>query len=467
MDNTNTLDAKKIVQSLRETFDTGKTKPLEWRERNLRALLTLAQENEDRICEAAAKDLGKPKFEAMLGEVKTIQGDVTYLLSNVSTWMRPTYVSTPLVQIKGLSSCEIHPQPLGVVLVIGAWNYPFTLSVQPLAGAIAAGNCVLVKPSEVSPHSSALLAELIPKYLDNDCVKVVEGGVAETTEILKQKFDHIFYTGNGAVGKIVMRAAAEHLTPVTLELGGKSPCIVEPDADLDVTSRRIAAGKFMNCGQTCIAPDYVLVNKAVEEPFINKLKETVKSFYGDNAKESKDYCRIVNTRHVERLKALLKDTGEKATVVIGGDVDESDRYISPTIIKDVDANSKLMQEEIFGPILPIISYTKLEEAISFINARPKPLALYLFSFNKPVINQVLEQTTSGGACINETVLHVTVHDLPFGGVGESGQGSYHGKASFDCFSHHRSVLNKTTYLDFNLRYPPYTESKMATVMKLL
>jgi len=350
--------------------------------------------------------------------------------------------------------------------VIGPWNYPITLLVHPLIGAIAAGNACVLKPSEIAPETSKAFAKLIPKYLDTSAIAVVEGGVPETTQLLKQKFDLIFYTGNGTVGKIIMKAASEYLTPVVLELGGKSPCIVESDANLEVTAKRILWGKFLNCGQTCIAPDYVLVNKEVETKFIDTLTKNLKAFYGDNPQKSPDYSRMINERHCARVAKLIEDGKSKGQIIAGGIVDVKEKYIAPTILKNVSKDNPLMDDEIFGPVLPILSVNNMDEAINYINSRPKPLALYLFTPNKDKQSQVIQRTTSGGVCINDCLMHNANTELPFGGVGESGIGAYHGKWSFDCFSHHRGVLSRGYAMDNAIRYPPYSDAKLNKLKKI-
>jgi len=463
-------EIEEVVKRLRRGFESERTLAYNWRIQQLKQIVKMIEENETRILDALHKDLGKSKTEGFLTEVHMALNETKQAIHELHSWMKPQPVAVPLAQMKGMSTCLIQPQPLGVVLFISPWNYPFNLCVNPLLGAISAGNCVLVKPSEISVHTSNLLAELIPKYLDEECVAVVEGGVPETTALLKLKFDHIFYTGNGTVGKIVMRAAAEHLTPVTLELGGKSPCIVAKDADFEVAAKRIIWGKFLNCGQTCIAPDYLLVDSSVAEEFTKLLVEKLEAFYGTDPATSPDYGRIVSQRHLARLQGLLQEVEEDA-ILAGGKAEAESRYLAPTLVKlpglDSSAHLKLMQEEIFGPILPIIPIDDVDVAIKFINANPKPLALYLFSNNKTTQQEVLDRTTSGGCCINETLMHFTCPTLPFGGVGESGMGSYHGKQSFDTFTHKRSVLNKTTWFDLDVRYPPYTENKVWTLKKLI
>jgi aldehyde dehydrogenase (NAD+) len=359
-----------------------------------------------------------------------------------------------------LDKPQIRSQPLGTVLIIGAWNYPIQLVVVGLVGAIAAGNTAILKPSELSENTAQILADLLPQYLDPECVKVVNGAIPESTVLLRLRFDHIMYTGNSQVARIVMRAAAEHLTPVTLELGGKSPVVVDEDVDVRVTARRIVWGRFMNCGQTCIAPDYVLCSKKMEKKLVAEMKSALQEFYGDNPRECKDYCRIVHPRHFRRIRKLLDDT--KCTIAIGGKVmDEKDRYFEPTVVTDLEADSPLMTNEVFGPILPIYNVANVDDAIEFINSRNKPLALYVFSNTSSVVERVVESTSSGGVVANDTLMHASCDSLPFGGVGESGMGGYHGKHTFDTFSHKRAVMIKDLGMEaaMSLRYPPYTDRK--------
>jgi aldehyde dehydrogenase (NAD+) len=350
-----------------------------------------------------------------------------------------------------------------VVLIIGPWNYPFSLMIEPLLGAIAAGNCAILKPSEIAPHTSAIVAELIHKTFESDYITVIQGGVETSQQILAEKFDHIFFTGGTKIGKIIMEAAAKHLTPVTLELGGKSPCIVEPDIDLKTAARRITWGKFINCGQTCIAPDYLLVDRTIKSELITELKQSIQEFYGTDPATSPDYPRIISDQHFQRLSSFLQD----GNIMIGGQTNPENRYIAPTLIDNIALDSPIMQEEIFGPILPMVEYGDLTEAINLINSRPKPLALYLFSQDKAKQTRVLENTSSGGVCINDTVVHISVRDLPFGGVGDSGIGRYHGKTSFDIFSHKKSVLKKSFIFDLDWRYAPYTQGKLKLLKKFL
>jgi aldehyde dehydrogenase (NAD+) len=418
-------------------------------------------EREGDILEALQKDLGKPETEALLSEVRMIVGEVRLTRKKLRSWMKPERVRTPVVAMPGRS--YIYREPLGLVLIIAPWNYPFQTAVLPLVGALSAGNCAVLKPSEVAPHTSAVIAKWIPKYLDAEAVQVVEGGVPETTALLRQKWDHIFYTGNGTVGRIVMEAASKHLTPVTLELGGKSPTIVDETADLDSAAKRIVYGKFFNAGQTCVAPDYVLVDERVHDALLNRMVSAVREFYGDDPKQSPDFARIINDRHHARLARLL----DGADVATGGETDASERYIAPTILKNVREDDEVMREEIFGPILPVISVPSVRAAISFINRQPKPLALYCFSTNREAQEAVIEGTSAGGTTINHVWLHVGVPTLPFGGVGESGMGAYHGRHSFETFSHQRGVLKKSTLKDPPLMFPPYAPWKQRWLKRIL
>jgi len=453
-------DVAAIVSRLRSTFNSGRTRSIEWRLRQLDSIYKMLIDREDEILDALHVDVGKPRIEGWIAEVGFMVKEVEHTRKSLREWMKPERVPTPLVLQPGKS--EVQRQPLGVVLVIGPWNYPFQLVLAPLVAAIAAGNTVVVKPSEVAPNTSALLARLLPQYLEPDAVAVVEGAVPETTALLEQRFDHIFYTGNGTVARIIYAAAAKHLTPVTLELGGKSPCVVDRDVDLDVTARRITWGKFYNAGQTCVAPDYLLVHESVREPLLDRIRSTVRDFYGDNPQRSADYGRIVNARHHQRLSKLLS-SGEPVTRI---EVDEADRYMSPVVLRDVKADSPAMADEIFGPILPVLTYREPEEAVAFINERPKPLALYVFTDSDRVKDTILDNTSSGGATINHVWLHLGVPELPFGGVGESGVGNYHGRWGFETFTHRRGVLSKPLKIDPPIMYPPYDGVK-ARILRLL
>ena len=446
---------------LRATFRSGKTRPVAWRKQQLRQLGKLLKENEDALLEALASDLGKSNFEGWVTEIYVLHAELAHTLKHFEDWLEPEEVPTPAIALPATSS--IHREPLGTVLVIGPWNYPVQLVFAPLIPALAAGNCVLVKPSEVAAASSALVAKLIPQYLDPDAVRVIEGGVPETTEILDLHWDHIFFTGSTPVGKVVMAAAAKHLTPVTLELGGKSPCIVDSSAKLSVAANRILWGKLYNSGQTCVAPDYVLVHSSKEQALYQAFEKTLRSFYPEGARASSDYGRIINERHFDRLVTLL----DGQEVVLGGEHDREDRFIAPTVLKNVSPDSPVMADEIFGPILPVLTYEDLDEAIEFINDRPKPLALYVFTNKGKTKEAVLSRTSSGGACVNQTVMHLGVPDLPFGGVGASGMGAYHGRSGFETFCHRKSVFKRGTLLDPPVIYPPYSDGKVKLARFLL
>ena len=456
----------KTVAMLRDTFDSGKTRPAAWRKTQLKALRQLLTEGQDEIAEAMRHDLGKAPAEGWVTEVRLVQRELTHMLGHLGAWMRPDHVHVPVVLQP--ARAKIVAEPLGVVLVIAPWNYPIQLLLLPMAAAIAAGNTVVGKPSELAPATSAVVAKLVPDYLDPDAVAIVEGGIEEATALLQERFDHIFFTGSTRVGHTVMEAAARHLTPVTLELGGKSPAIVDKDVNLDIAARRLAYGKFINAGQTCVAPDYVLVHADVELPLLYQLRGILEEFYGKDPKASPDYGRIVNDQHFQRLQGLLDGGGYAETVTGGGaSADPSQRYLPPTILRGVSPDAPMMQEEIFGPILPVISVPSIDSAISFVNQRPKPLSLSVFTSKDKVAEKVLACTSSGSACINTCVVQLAVPGLPFGGVGESGMGAYHGRSTFDTFTHRKSVLTRPTRPDPSLAYPPYSPLKSKLLRKLM
>jgi aldehyde dehydrogenase (NAD+) len=458
---TETSQIPKVVSKLRDAFDSGRSRSIEWRREQLRRLKTMLEEGEGELLDALAADLGKPRLEGWATDVGIVIAEIEYALRHLAGWMKPERAWTPLAQRPGRAT--IQREPVGVALVIAPWNYPVHLLLLPMVGALAAGNCVVGKPSEVTANTSSVLARLVPHYLDTNCVAIIEGGVPETQALLAERFDHIFYTGNGRVGRVVMEAAAKHLTPVTLELGGKSPVIVDADAKLDVAARRIAFGKFLNAGQTCVAPDYVLASRARVDELVDRIGESIRDFYGADPAASADYARIVNDAHFRRLEGLLSS----GTAAVGGETNAGERYIAPTVLRDVTPDSPVMAEEIFGPILPVLPVTDVAEAIRFVNERDRPLALYVFSESRTAQERVLAETTSGGACVNATVMHVAVPELPFGGVGASGFGAYHGKASFDVFSHKKSVLTKPTRPDPKITYPPYTKLKERIIRRFL
>jgi aldehyde dehydrogenase (NAD+) len=449
-----------LFSKLTATFNSGKTKELAWRRSQLQAIERMMQERENEFLAALQADLGKPAQESFTTELSYVSGDAAYCRKNLKRWSSKKRVSTPIIGQPGRS--WIQPEPLGVVLVIGAWNYPIQLTLAGMSAAITAGNCVIIKPSELAPATSAALAKIVPEYLDPDCVKVVEGAVDETSALLEQPFDHILYTGGGSVGRIVMAAAAKHLTPVTLELGGKSPCVVLPDSNLEATARRIVWGKYTNAGQTCIAPDYILTDAATEAKLIPLLQKSITDMYGADPQHSDSYGRMVNDRHFERVSSLI----DSAQVAIGGETDAATKYIAPTVLTGVAGDSPVMQQEIFGPLLPIVRSESLEEAIAFIRNNDKPLAAYIFTNNRRAEDKFLEQVSCGSACVNDVMMFMTVHELPFGGVGGSGMGAYSGRSGFETFSHMKAVMKRSWWPDLALRYAPYTAKKFNMLRKL-
>lgn len=450
-----------LVRRLRDGFATGMTRDLDWRRHQLVSLQRMLSEHEDDFTQALHDDLGKSAAEARMTELSILSAEIDHISENLEAWTSPRRVSTPLFTKP--ATAEIIREPLGLVLVIAPWNYPIQLALSPLIGAIAAGNAVIVKPSEISSHSEAVLAELLPQYLDPQVFGVVTGGAEETQQLLTERFDHIFFTGNPTVGKVVMRAAAEHLTPVTLELGGKSPVFVDATTDLTVAARRLVWGKFLNVGQTCVAPDYVLVTPDARDALVEKLIKAIREFFGKDAEKSRDYGRIITERHFDRVVGLL-NTG---TIAYGGDHDRSARFIEPTIITDPELDSALMTEEIFGPLLPVVTVPDAAAAIAHINEREKPLALYVFSEDAETCAAFRDQTSSGGLAYGVPVLHLSVPDLPFGGVGNSGMGRYHGEESIATFSHERSVLRKPLQPDSMAAvYPPVGKFKSG-LLKML
>lgn len=454
-----------VVQTARDAFETGRTMSIDFREKQLKQLLLMYEENTTEMIEALAKDLRKSKQEAVLFEIQFLINETKNALFHLHEWTRPEKPAKGLAN--ALDDVLIYNDPYGVVLIIGSWNYPLQLGLLPASGAIAAGNCVIFKPSEGAAASSQLIAKLIPKYLDQECFHVVLGGVPETTELLKERFDYIFYTGSTNVGKIIRAAANEHLTPVTLELGGKSPVYIDNTVNMEITARRIMWGKCANAGQTCIAPDYILCSKDVQNDFVEKARAALKEFYGENAKNSPDLCRIISDRHYQRLVAFLNN----GKIAVGGETEASERFIAPTILIDVNPTDPVMQEEIFGPILPIVTVDNAFDAIKFIKSREHPLSMYVFSKDKSIQNLLISQLRCGSLCVNDTLMQFGVDTLPFGGVGHSGMGSYHGVHSFNTFTHKKGCLIK----DFNPiveklvanRYPPYSEKKQNVVERLM
>ncbi|XP_034289582.1 aldehyde dehydrogenase family 3 member B1 [Pantherophis guttatus] len=445
-----------LVDSLRDAWMSGKTRPREYRVSQLEALCHFLEERQADIQHAMCEDLHKPCFETEFTEILFVRNELANALNNLNYWMKDESVNKNL--LTQLDCAFIRKEPYGVVLIIGAFNFPLQLTLVPLVGAIAAGNCVVLKPSEVSSCTERLLAEALPCYLDPETFAVVTAGPEETGKLLENKFDYIFYTGSVRVGKIIMTAAAKHVTPLTLELGGKSPCYVDKCCHFQNAANRIVWGKFLNAGQTCIAPDYVICTLETQEKLMPCLRQAICEFFGNEPKQSADFGRMVNDRHFKRAQALL----ECGRVAIGGETDECERYIAPTVMADVKEWMPIMQEEVLGPILPIFNVGDMEEAIHFINSRPRPLAVYAFSCDNKVVNEVLDRTTSGGFCGNDTLLQVSLISLPFGGVGCSGLGKYHGKFTFDTFTHFRGCLLRYIGLEAinRMRYPPYNDSNL-------
>ncbi|XP_077360930.1 aldehyde dehydrogenase family 3 member A2b [Festucalex cinctus] len=445
-----------VVAGARRAFETGRSRCLEHRIRQLQNLQRFLTERRDDIAQALKKDLNKSEVVVQLYETLGLEEEIGLAVRKLKEWAAPRPVEKNLLTMS--DTVYIKAEPLGVVLIIGAWNYPWAVTLQPLIGAIAAGNAAVIKPSEVCVHTAKVMEELLPLYLDKELYPVVTGGVAETQELLRQKFDHIFYTGNSSVGKLIMAAAAKHLTPVTLELGGKSPCYIDSKCDITIACRRVAWGKFTNCGQTCIAPDYILCEPALQQRVIQELQKAIKEFYTDDPRMCPDYGRIINQRHFKRIMSMMQDS----TIAVGGDNNEEDCFIAPTVLRDVKPDAKVMQEEIFGPLLPILTINSLDEAIQFINKGEKPLALYIFSDNNEVIKKMRDETSSGGLLANDCLVHFSVNSLPFGGVGNSGMGCYHGKHTFDQLSHLRGCLIKALKMEGmnNMRYPPHTAKKL-------
>jgi aldehyde dehydrogenase (NAD+) len=438
-----------LVQQQRVFFRTGQTKDLHFRFAQLRSLRQAVVAYQDDIFAALKADLNKPTFEAYFAEVQLVLEEIDHAIQHLRNWVKPQRAATPLV-LKP-AAATVRPEPLGVVLIIAPWNYPFQLVFAPLVAAIAAGNCAVLKPSELAVHTAHVVTTIVKQTFEPNYVTVIEGGIETSQAALNERFDHIFFTGGTAIGKLVMQAAAKHLTPVTLELGGKSPCIVDRDISIKTTARRIVWGKFLNAGQTCVAPDYLLVDRQVKTDLLDEIKIAILQLYGPDPAQSPDYGRIISQKHFDRLVSLLAE----GNVITGGTMDAKQLYVAPTVLDQITWNDRIMQEEIFGPILPVLDYEQIEEAIDQINAGSKPLALYLFSRNQSLQHLVLRSTSSGSAVINDTLMQSALTTLPFGGVGDSGMGQYHGRAGFDTFSHFKSIVTRPFWFDLPLRYPPY------------
>lgn len=456
MDNLQTL-----LEAQKRFFIAGNTRPISKRVEQLKKLKQLLIDNEQLLIDEVHKDFSKSAFETYVTEIGLVITDINFAIKNIDQWAKVESVSTSLVNFP--SKNFIITEPYGCALIISPWNYPILLALQPLVGAIAAGNTAIIKPSELTPHTSTILEKLISEHFNPEYIKVVLGGVEESSALVKMDFDYIFFTGSTKVGKIIMKSAAEKLTPLTLELGGKSPCIVDESANIEISAKRIVWGKFINAGQTCVAPDYLLVQESVKEELLEYIKQGITQLYGENPQESPDFPRIINDAHFNRLNKLL-DNGD---VFAGGKVDKESRYIAPTILNNITLEDEIMQDEIFGPILPVLSFNKLQECIEIINSRPRPLALYVFTLSQEVEDNLLENVSFGGGAVNDTIAQLGNHHLSFGGVGASGFGSYHGKASFDSFSHQKSVMKKPFWPDLPFRYAPYDNIKLGLVKKVL
>lgn len=444
-----------LFDSLSNTYKTGLSRPVFWRKQQLEGIKNFLTKEQSSIERALTQDLGKHPSESRLTELNYLLSHIDYTLKHLNKWVKPTRVKTPLLAWPG--SSQLYPEPLGTVLILGAWNYPLQLLIAPAIAAIAAGNCVILKPSEHAPNTAEVIANKLGDYIDNHAIKVVTGDVSVANELTQQPFDHMFYTGGSNGAKAVLRNAAQHLTPTTLELGGKSPAIVSEDCDIEVTARRLVWGKYLNAGQTCIAPDYVLVQDSIRDTLISKIKEQIELFYGNDPQQSDDYGRIISANHWQRLIKLLDDTD----IISGGDYQRKDNYIAPTLINldGLDSEHPLHHEEIFGPLLPIKSVTSIQAAIDYVIAKPKPLACYAFSKNNRTLEQVKHQVSAGSYCANDTLMFMLNEALPFGGVGQSGMGRYHGKFGFDTLSHQKAVMKRSFKFDVALRYPPYTKLK--------
>lgn len=446
-----------VLRDQKKYFRTGATRSIEFRRRTLEKLASWIKTNEESVLVALSEDLGKPRLEGYSTEVSYVLSELKDTLKNLNRLAQPRRVRTPSVLWP--SSSWIYPEPFGVTLIIAPWNYPFQLALSPLIGSVAAGNTVILKPSEMTPATEKLIARLVSEVFKPEHVSCITGGAAATEALLNEKFDFIFFTGSTRVGRIVMQKAAQHLTPVCLELGGKSPCIVDHNVDLKTTARRIIWGKFMNASQTCVAPDYLYVDRRIEGDLIAALKSTLTEFYGADPIKSESLARIVNAQHFSRLSAFI----DPKKIVAGGQMDASALKMAPTILKDVAWSDAVMKEEIFGPVLPILTYDSIDTALEKIAEQPKPLAFYLFTHERSLQERVLNSMAFGGACVNDCIIHLANPNLPFGGIGESGMGRYHGAESFEVFSHKKSVLKKWFALDATMRYPPYTDFKMKLI----
>lgn len=454
------MEYKSMLHTQRAYFQTGDTKDVEFRIRQLKKLYQWITVHEQEIMDALYMDLNKSNFEAYATEIGIVKEEIRYTLKHLRKWAAPKRVLTPITQFP--SKSFIYPEPYGIVLIMSPWNYPFQLTIAPLVGAICAGNCAVVKPSAYSPHTTKVMADMLRELFQEKYIAVVEGGRQENQALLNEKFDYIFFTGSVNVGKYVMEKASAHLTPVSLELGGKSPCIVDETADLKLAAKRIVWGKFLNSGQTCVAPDYILVQNSVKDKLVRHMEKYIRKMFGKDPMQNPDYPKMINEKHFNRVLGLT----ERAHVVCGGGSDVDMLKIEPTVLDQVTWESPVMQEEIFGPLLPVLTFYDIEEAIQMVNARPRPLALYYFTKDKQREAMMLKQVSYGGGCINDTIVHLATSHMPFGGVGNSGMGGYHGKDSFDTFTHKKSIMKKSVLLDIPIRYAPF-KNKLNILKKLM
>ena len=454
------MNIEEILVKQREFFSTGATIPVNFRIEMLRKLYKSVKENEQAINDALKADLGKSDFEGFMCEVGLSLTEISYMIKHTKKFAKRKFVYTPIPQFASTSFKK--PSPYGNVLIMSPWNYPFLLTIDPLADAIAAGNTVVIKPSAYSPETSRIVKKIIEDCFPPEYVSVVTGGRKENSELLDQKFDMVFFTGSQAVGKEVLRRCSEHLTPAVLELGGKSPCIVDSTAKIKLAAKRIVFGKYLNCGQTCVAPDYVLCHKDVKAELLKEVKKQIVKQYGENPLKNPDYGKIINEKHFDRINGLI----DKDKLVWGGESDRNTLQIAPTVMDNVTFEDKVMQEEIFGPVLPIITYDKFEDLFEVLKGRQKPLALYIFSENRKNIDRILERISFGGGCVNDVVIHLATSEMGFGGVGESGMGAYHGKTGFDAFSHTKSIVDKKTFMDLPMRYQPYDRKINGKLLKM-
>lgn len=454
------MNIDEILVKQREFFNTGKTIPVKFRIEMLKKLYSTVKKYEKEINEALKADLGKSDFEGFMCEVGLSLTEISYMIRHVKRFAKRKIVYTPIAQFASVSYKK--PSPYGNVLIMSPWNYPFLLTIDPIADAIAAGNTVVVKPSAYSPETSNILKKIIEECFSPEYIAVVTGGRKENAELLDKKFDMVFFTGSQSVGKEVLRRCAEHLTPAVLELGGKSPCIIDSSAKIKLAAKRIVFGKYLNCGQTCVAPDYILCEKSVKDKFVSEVVMQIRKQYGENPLQNPDYGKIINEKHFERVAGLINQD----KVVIGGNVNKDTLQIEPTVMDNVTFEDSVMEEEIFGPIMPIITYEKFEDIFTILKDKQKPLALYIFSENKKHINQVLSKVSFGGGCVNDVVIHLATSEMGFGGVGESGMGTYHGKLGFEAFSHTKSIVDKKTFMDLPMRYQPYNRSIYGRLLKM-